>query len=563
MTRTRIVKQNYTKISAKGHSMYSRENIVSSAGKSIREKGDEKGEKHGNPKNPPKKKGIIDIVMFVAGTTDPINKLGLKHEANTHYWQGKNDNFWAKIKDLKPKFINLNIEGEFFSWSGDNDTSERIKASKGLLGLLLRVYRFWTNDEVHLHLIGHSHGGNVINQFTEYISKSKDYPKEWKIKSITYLSTPFFKKKHQLNHSKLHPNCKIINVHNEYDLTQRLIADFSLLNMEVFLKNFQLADFGRGMKTLESVDTSAFHKLHKPIINNKTDGPFLWREMAKSLAGINQLTQEFVKYIEGLPLNNKTIAADKAHFVTLIKRFQHWTFERYNVFYNNRSGRSGGYGRSEFMEDLRIATAIEVLNDIFQIEKGVKDSYVLTFLAKLFSENAGITDSIEINSWSPKLQTKGLKVVDINITDKDPYHSRNKKVQCESFITGAVKALEDRNLEEVLMRLFSQFVTPFVMKAVYYLLDALEFIVTGELDTQIKRLRRSVGVYGNLVKQYHADLVTKDDAKNIKDMPDRPGSVPYLALASHSLSHTQFWEDVKTELESAFSSGRKSTNKVK
>ena len=41
-------------------------------------------------------------------------------------------------------------------------------------------------------------------------------------------------------------------------------------------------------------------------------------------------------------------------------------------FYRNRSGRNGGYGRSEFMEDLRIATAIEVLNDIFEIETGVK-----------------------------------------------------------------------------------------------------------------------------------------------------------------------------------------------
>lgn len=78
MTRTRIVKQNYTKISAKGHNMYSRENIVSSAGKSIREKGDEKGEKHGSPKSPPKTNKIIDVVMFVAGTTDPVNKLGLK-----------------------------------------------------------------------------------------------------------------------------------------------------------------------------------------------------------------------------------------------------------------------------------------------------------------------------------------------------------------------------------------------------------------------------------------------------------------------------------------------------
>ena len=47
--------------------MYSRENIVSSAGKSIREKGDEKGEKHGSPKSPPKTNKIIDVVTLLGG----------------------------------------------------------------------------------------------------------------------------------------------------------------------------------------------------------------------------------------------------------------------------------------------------------------------------------------------------------------------------------------------------------------------------------------------------------------------------------------------------------------
>ena len=39
------------------------------------------------------------------------------------------------------------------------------------------------------------------------------------------------------------------------------------------------------------------------------------------------------------------------------------------------------------------------------------------------------------------------------------------------------------------------------------------YVVTGELDTQVKDLERSVGIYGGLVKQYHTYLVTKEDTK--------------------------------------------------
>jgi hypothetical protein len=37
--RTRIVKGTYTKISQEGHSMYSKENIITSAGESVTETG--------------------------------------------------------------------------------------------------------------------------------------------------------------------------------------------------------------------------------------------------------------------------------------------------------------------------------------------------------------------------------------------------------------------------------------------------------------------------------------------------------------------------------------------
>lgn len=53
MSRTRIVKGSYTKISHEGHSMYSNENIITSAGKEITETGVNKGVGYGDPKTPP------------------------------------------------------------------------------------------------------------------------------------------------------------------------------------------------------------------------------------------------------------------------------------------------------------------------------------------------------------------------------------------------------------------------------------------------------------------------------------------------------------------------------
>ena len=45
------------------------------------------GKKHGEPESPPKTDKIYDIIMFVAGTTDPVNTKGEKHQANTNYWR--------------------------------------------------------------------------------------------------------------------------------------------------------------------------------------------------------------------------------------------------------------------------------------------------------------------------------------------------------------------------------------------------------------------------------------------------------------------------------------------
>lgn len=576
MSRTRIVKGTYTKISEKGHSMYSNENIVTNASRTVTEEGTEKGLYWGSPKDPPKTTSKIrDIVMFVAGTTDPVNTTGEKHQANTKYWQAIDaklkqktkesfNNFWHKIQEIKPQFLDLHIEGEFFSWSGDNDTKERNLASERLLDVMLRTYRFWRNQEVHLHLIGHSHGGNVINQFSELITSKEmigksailkknnftEFPASWKVKSITYLSTPFFQKKHQLNHGKLHKDCKIINVHNEYDLTQQLIADFSLLNMEGLLKSFQIERFENGIAALKNVKTDVIMQYLKGWYTEKK-AVAAWREMSNAFLGINLIVQEFIKYFDSIKIENSTLQKEKQSFITLLKNFLQWTYE----VHRNYSG-GGNHDKVTFFRHLNLTQGATTLNILFNIRTGVKDSYILSLLANIFGENRGITDSIDATSWTPKKQTKGLTILDVNITQNDPYNSRSKKSAFDGFLKGTQSAVQSNNLEELLMRLFSQFIKPAQLKKITEGLDTAEYIVTGNLDAQVKILRGNLERYYTLVNQYHAFLVTPNDEATIEELDKRPGSIPYLAMASHSLSHTQFWKKVEEGLRGSFSSGK-------
>ncbi len=561
--------------------IYAKEGYEISSNKQIIHNGKEGGITFDKPKSPKKVEGkIFDIIMFVAGTTDPVNTKGEKYQANTVYWRGIDEktrketkesvnNFWHKIKDLKPQYLNLHIEGDFFSWSGDNDTKQRNLASERLLDLLLRVYKFWKNQEVHLHLVGHSHGGNVINQFTELITskemigkseilkknKFTEFPKLWKVKSITYLSTPFFQKKHQLNHGKLHKECKIINVHNEYDLTQQLIADFSMVNLEGLIKSFQMDKFEKGIQMLKSVNSDAITSYLKSFVWQDFENKAIlaWKEMSKAFLGINLITFELIQYINSIKIENSNLQKEKNSFIDLLNKFLQWTYDVHN---NYNVGIKNGHDKITWVKNLNLTQGLKVLNILFDIKSNPKDSYILKLLAGIFGEQKGITDSIDATSWSPKKQSKGLSILDIPITDKDPYNTRNKKKQFDTFLKGAQGAVQTNNLEDMLMRLFSQFIKPSSLEAINNGLNYAEYVITGDLDVQIKKLRKNLINYLKLVSQYHVGLVSHRDEVVIKDLEKRPGSIPYLATVSHSLSHTQFWPKVEEGLKSAFSSGK-------
>ncbi|WP_419489223.1 hypothetical protein [Chryseobacterium bernardetii] len=63
MSRMRIVKGTYTKISQEGHSMYSNENIITTAGAAITETGASDGVSYGNPSKPPAGKVVAKCMV--------------------------------------------------------------------------------------------------------------------------------------------------------------------------------------------------------------------------------------------------------------------------------------------------------------------------------------------------------------------------------------------------------------------------------------------------------------------------------------------------------------------
>lgn len=503
-----------------------------------------------------------DIIMFVPGTTDPINTTALQHQANKEYWRNvKEDqkNLWKSIKELKPQYLDLHIEDTFFSWSGDNNHNERVKAAERLLDLFMRVYPNWKDKSVHLHLIGHSHGGNVINEFTNTIANSPNFPQKWKIKSLTYLSTPFFQKQHQLNHAKLHPKCKIINVRNEYDLTQRVIADFTLKNLEILIQNFNGKELEKALERIKQTNMAAFDHLTDLVIDNDTEGPFLWRETAILLDGVQKLFKVVIDMIEKIE-EKGILSTQKQILLTRLTAIRNWANTQRVVFENNRVNRNGGYGRSEFVEDLNPAIALREVNILLAIQTGIADSFLLNLLASIAQPNpSGISDIIDDTVTSPKQQVKGaFQIVDIPIFTKDPYHTRNRKANFDLFVNGlenCAKAKRPDMLQEILIRLISQFTTAQSLRDVASKLNLLEYIVTGDLDTQVKRLKANITVYSNLVARFNADLVTPADRDN-NELTEKPGSVPYLAMVSHSLSHTKLFDEVGNALTSCFSSGK-------
>lgn len=528
-----------------------------------------------------------DILVFVPGTTDPVNATPTQHAACGSYWHGgPDDHLMERVKMLKNEYRDLHIMSEEFSWSGDNSKEEREKAGNRLRELLYArvkskttgdaLYKGWKDKAVSLHLIGHSHGGNVINEFTKAIQQHGDFPKLWKIKSITYLSTPFFSKMHQADTSHFHPQCRIINVFNKYDLTQRVIADYTVRQLPWMLDHVKGdPNFAAMIKAVRALDTEGLAKLSLLKrwfggMNDTTEGPPLWRSMlgvfeavkagAKgAIAVAEKLNKDFPDVISGA---SKTIVSD---FATSL---QQWA-ERAETNFNTRLNSpthwySNKYDRGAFLDDLEIGILFQALNAFFAFDSATLSGKLFDLIDDII---IGRLDRFDDTKTTPKDQIKGYPIVDVPIHRYDKYNQK-RDAQWAKFIS-RLESTQRQYHGSPSKRLRMDFLLQMVaqmqyekIKEVIDGLNTLDWIVNDSRATHLKALVATLTKLRSELDSRACGIVVPEDIAAGKGLMEQRGSVGYTAMVSHSVSHLDLYDEVKKELTPALSSGKKSEYQI-
>lgn len=493
-------------------------------------------------------KVLAEVMMLIPGTTDPLNKDKLLHQANGDYW---NDTDWLKmLRQIDLDNSDTALNHDFFSWSGDNNVAARGQSSVELVinpledaGMRLKqllyarpkipFYEGMKDKPLHFHLIGHSHGGNVINEFTHAIKK--DFPPLWQIKSLTYLSTPFFNHLHWLDSSKLHPDAKIILVNNEYDITQHTIANYSLINLEVVGALFQQ------LTALFNEIVSTFKKAFEKI--KVADNIFLfvdgsktverWEQLAEHIGDTGRQLHDSWSQIAGSIQKHHNIIPFQLRDLLegIVFRYKSWSdgveialrtqAKAYEAASKKQRKEKDYFNPDTLYQALNIIELIDIMSD--NIGRNANSSPVLEALDEFLK---GIISVFDDTGRTPVKWPSGISeddVVIFKLQEKDPYHSHGKNVFAPflAALEGNQKryrqALDskDRNQQK---RIRQEFLFILLAQIDYSILEwfasrleLAQWGATGELDQAIKNLETRLHWVLEKLNQYHYPLMMTDD----------------------------------------------------
>ena len=512
---------------------------------------------------------IQDIIVFVPGTTNPFNATPAEIRANHSYWNENKkaiSKITSKVKEIKGEYKYLHVLDEFYSWSGDNNKGEREKAGKELLEFLKKFYSGLLSQPVSLHLIGHSHGGNVINEFTKYISLSGEMPPKWRIKSITYLSTPFFETMHQLDVTCLSQDTIIINVKNEFDLTQRIIANYSLRQLpnivKFFERNDNVLESWAALKAFGASKDKENIFLLKSItgsLNDNSEGPMVWSSTTKLLKLLRRFLFGIYTSFQEIRNDFPDVFPLRASYEieNILRELLNWINQPIRSF----ELRKENYDRSTFRHDLNILPVLRLLNNVLEFHKGRLNSKLIIVLTDfLFSR----IDRFELTKTEPKQQLGSHNLYKFfEVEDKaDIYGERSNSKNFSRFVSKLERlhkkyevTKEIEVLREVLIYLVAQNDVTYLIYAIFAI-EFLEFIFWGKEDDELIKLKNTLKNYLMLFMREHEYLEDPSDLNNFSSAEKRPGNIMYLLKTSHNITRFKLHEQAINVLIKSIDSRR-------
>jgi hypothetical protein len=444
----------------------------------------------------------LHIIILVAGTSDPVNTTistkdfkTAKGRANSYdsvskYWD---KDFFTEIMKFQKatKENKAMIVFDKHGWSGDNSIENRAIAGAYLVNRLCGeegltpYYKKYLNTPVRFHLLGHSHGGNVINEMTKQMEKLGDkWPEKWKVKSLIYLSTPFFNKLHQVsfNEKFYDEDAEVLHMHCDFDLTQRMLADFSMeflgrlmisnemQNLGNVINKLQKFEFPKISTKLEDVDDrwygvdleltisyregkefySKFIELFNNVENVFDELRILINKFSEesefevSDSIKEDLGEDILQYKRTIikPDSSKKIVETIERIIIEISKNRNNFENRYKIHEDTKQK----YLLKNIFEDFEINSLVELLInflDINPITLAGKDNSLWNIVYKFLDENIEEYDDTYIK---PDEQFKSTplasKITDIDVTSRDKYFDKPENISFYKFIK-YIKTVED------------------------------------------------------------------------------------------------------------------------
>lgn len=572
------------------------------------------------------------IFILVAGTVDPVCltansvKRATSYTSSNNYW-AENPDFIKGLKALCDEYPQLALF-DAHGWSGDNTKENREIAGAYLANRLCgsngqtAYYSGYRTKNVAFHLIGHSHGGNVLNEFTKRAAIASEWPEQWKINSITYLSTPFFKHQHQLDCRTLSEDCRIINVANDFDLTQRVIADFSMFDLVSACKLVNQNSPGLYKALLEIKKTSFMTGINKLITvfsqpsalkllfnsaNYKLsddDGEIIYRETVVMLDQVVTVLTEFKDIIDKLS-NALYHPSDKAvnrlttestqRFVSedLKKEMDKFADNLINDVSKisqaiNQRAQKKDYSITPLLGD--IAPELNRIIDFFTIDV---DQAKGPFVDILYALLTNQIESFDNTTTTPVAQlTQALKsqLFDIDVTVKDLYYQGGDLQGFAQFIKQLELAevdYENTQTQKNLMRICITMLAPQTelktfkdgLKSAIEMLDGIfgthkyslrRFLANsatlwGDMTPIRKlaiRLQTLLKSYDDLIEQFDVELLAPLKNTDTPENSAFKGTLAHFSTVSHSVSRETLHPEVIELLKHQFES-KKDTSPIK
>jgi hypothetical protein len=531
-------------------------------------------------------KNVVDILVLVSGTVDPLNtdekkrsdsyrKNEIKDE--DHYWEEHNK-FKSVFDEFKSKRYNLHFF-QYLGWSGDNSIEARKKAGEYLADRLCGAnneqsyYPKFLKKEVAFHLIGHSHGGNVINEMTRRIVDSSAWPKCWKIKSVTYLSTPFFHKLHHPKTDRFHKSCRIFNVFNRFDLTQRFMADFSLRKLSGVVAEISEGKISDDFSKIAAFKGDTLKALHvKPHLHVQglkvkvdwdmqvSEGKDLYEECINVFNAVDHMLSVLSLIIQRLSIeknaDGKYILSSSLaqRFISSFREIKEGLVPTISAF-NSRLVQSR-FPVLGFVHDMNIDAFLRPLIDLLEIDQATLNGKLSGLLRDTILEQL---EAFDDTTNSPTHQYADTPFTDaianVDVTNSDPYSGVHDN-EFARFITH-IESLE-RDFEQtqsgsclldILFTVAAQIEV--VHESIGKLAEIISFLevflITWDFVdrvtlTEHSRFEDHMQDLLRIFRSYHKILTQRDVgglvATGDKKETSKPkrGDIQYLLMVSHGIS---------------------------